>query len=387
MQPAVATRPTDQPGDQPADQPTDQPGDEQRPVLLAIDGNSLVHRSFHSQAATGLRAPDGRPLWAIRGLLTQLVAAAERICPAAVVVGFDDPERSIRRDRWPQYKAGRAEKLDTLVSQLDGAAEALRCLGIAVIVPTGLEADDVLASAARFAPTVGGRTVIMTSDRDAFALIDEHTRVLRIINGGVDASPMLTPDRFVTMLGIHAWQYRDFAALRGDPSDNLPGVHGFGPKTAAKLLIACGSVAEALADLAGDGGRVSAAVGPALAARLAEPAARAAWELNCQVMSMHSDLELGLGLPDGLGSLPLAAEAVRSAFAAHQLTWTTPAALRALAHHDGPVTPPPAQAWTGPGDQPSYGQPSSRGRRFPPLPKPDKRANRAALAANQLSLF
>ena len=98
------------------------------PVLLAIDGNSLVHRSFHSQAGTGLRSPDGRPLWAIRGLLTQLVAAAERIGPAAIVVGFDDPDRSLRRDRWPQYKAGRTEKLDTLVSQLHrrgrGAARA-----------------------------------------------------------------------------------------------------------------------------------------------------------------------------------------------------------------------------------------------------------------------
>ena len=109
----------------------------------------------------------------------------------------------------------------------------------------------MLASAARFAPTVGARTVIMTSDRDAFALIDEHTRVLRIINGGVEASPLLTPELFVTMLGIHPRQYRDYAALRGDPSDNLPGVRGFGPKTAARLLIACGSAPAAFDDLAG----------------------------------------------------------------------------------------------------------------------------------------
>ncbi|MEO9239289.1 MAG: 5'-3' exonuclease H3TH domain-containing protein, partial [Jatrophihabitantaceae bacterium] len=333
------------------------------PVLLAVDGNSLVHRSFHSQAATGLRSPDGRPLWAIRGLLTQLVAATERIGPAVIVVGFDDPDRSVRRDRWPQYKAGRTDKLDTLVSQLADAAEALRAMGVAVVVPDGLEADDVLASAAKLAPSIGARAVIMTSDRDAYTLIDERTRVLRIINGGVEASPMLTPQRFVTMLGIHPWQYRDYAALRGDPSDNLPGVRGIGPKTAAKLLTACGSARGVFTDLAGDGAKVIEAVGPALAARLAEPEARAAWELNCQVMAMHDDLDLGLNLQRGAGVLPLPATAVRDTCAAHGLTWTVPAALRALAHQDGPPqpVPTPTQAWT---------PPMSGGyRRFPPLRK------------------
>jgi 5'-3' exonuclease len=348
--------------------------EEQSPVLLAIDGNSLLHRAFHAQAATGLRAPDGRPLWAIRGLLTQLVAAVDRVGPTAIVVGFDDPEASIRKDRWPQYKAGRIEKLDTLICQLAEAAEVLKRMGIAVAVPAGLEADDVLASAARFAREAGGETVIVTSDRDAFALIDETTRVLRIINGGVDASPLLTPGRFQTMQGIAASQYRDFAALRGDPSDNLPGVRGFGPKTAARLLSAVGSVPNAFADLATGGGRVAEAVGPALAARLAEPAAREAWQLNCEVMTMRDDVALGLCFEAGPGVLPLSAGPVRDAYTACQLTWTTPAALRALAHQDGPVEPvPPSQLWTGNRFS------SGGGRRLPPLPKKKPE--------NQLSLF
>ncbi|HEX2903072.1 MAG TPA: 5'-3' exonuclease H3TH domain-containing protein [Jatrophihabitans sp.] len=348
------------------------PGGEAAPVVLAIDGNSLLHRAFHSQAATGLRAPDGRPLWAIRGLLTQLVAAVDRINPAVIVVGFDDPEHSLRRQRWPHYKAGRADKLDALVSQLADAVDLLRELGLAVLVPAGLEADDVLASTARQARAAGAQTVIMTSDRDAFALIDESTHVLRIINGGVEASPLLTPERFVRMQGIEPAQYRDFAALRGDPSDNLPGVRGFGPKTAARLLGALGSVAAAFDDLAGGGARVTAAVGPALAARLAEPAARAAWELNCQIMAMRHDLELQLSLADGPGVLPLPAEAVRSAYAGCQLTWTMPAALRALAHHEGPPVPPPARLWHG-------DRSSSAGRRLPALPKKKPQT--------QLSLF
>jgi 5'-3' exonuclease len=371
------------------------------PVLLAVDGNSLVHRSFHSQAGTGLRAPDGRPLWAIRGLLTQLVAAAERICPAAIVVGFDDPVASHRRTRWPQYKAGRTEKLATLVSQLDGAADVLRDMGIAVIVPDGLEADDVLASAASFAPRVGARTVIVTSDRDAFALIDEHTRVLRIINGGVDASPLLTPDLLQVLLGIRPEQYRDYAALRGDPSDNLPGVRGVGAKTAARLLTALGSAAAVFEDLAADGARVREAVGAAAANRLAEPASRAAWELNCQVMRMHHDLELGLEIGRGRGALPLDPDAVGAAFRAHQLTWTTPAALQFLAYQDPPERPV-EQAWaadTGeqddPGRHPAASGRPARGVRTPVgtsrtsrrYGKLAKHAPQPQNAAVQLSLF
>ncbi len=328
-------------------------------MLLAVDGNSLVHRSFHSQAGTGLRAGDGRPLWAIRGLLTQLVAAAERLCPAAIVVGFDDPAASTRRTRWPQYKAGRTEKLPSLVSQLDGAADVLREMGIAVVVPIGLEADDVLASAARFAPTVGARTVIMTSDRDAFALIDEHTRVLRIINGGVDASPLLTPDLLAVMLGIRPEQYRDYAALRGDPSDNLPGVRGVGAKTAARLLAELGSAGAVFDDLAAGGDRVTAAVGGALAGRLAQPESRAAWELNCQVMRMHHDLDLGLDLSRGPGVLPLDPAAVGAAFRAHQLTWTTSAALQHLAYQEAPERPVD-HAWSP--DRGESGEPAMAGR-------------------------
>ena len=230
------------------------------PLLMAIDGNSLVHRSYHSQAHTGV------PTWAVRGLLTQLVAAVERVRPTAVVVGFDDPDRSERRERWPQYKAHRTEKLETLVEQLSLAADTLRELGVTVVVPPGLEADDVLASTAEHARRCGGETMIVTSDRDAFALIDDTTRVLRIINGGVDASPVMTAERLVLLLGVRPEQYRDYAALRGDPSDNLPGVRGVGPRTAAQLLTEFGTAAARLRRTRGRGragsGRGSRASSP-----------------------------------------------------------------------------------------------------------------------------
>ncbi|HKC29640.1 MAG TPA: 5'-3' exonuclease H3TH domain-containing protein [Jatrophihabitans sp.] len=327
------------------------------PVILAIDGNSLVHRSYHAQARTGLHDLRGRPTWAVRGLLMQLVAAVERIRPSAVVIGFDDPGTSTRRDRWPSYKAHRVDKLDSLVEQLICAAEALRELGLHVVVPAGLEADDVLASTAAHARTIGATTVVVTSDRDAFALIDDTTTVLRIINGGVDASPMMTAERLVLLLGIRPEQYRDFAALRGDPSDNLPGVRGIGPRTAARLLQEFGTASAAFDDLAG----VRARLGSAVAKRLAEPRARAAWELNCQVMAMHADV------PVRPGPLPLEAERVDAVFRAQQLVWTVNEALCVLAHAEPtratPTTHAPLPGWIDPEPGGGYQRP-----RFPKLP-------------------
>jgi DNA polymerase-1 len=302
-------------------------------VVLAVDGNSLVHRAYHAAASSASSLSSAQePVWAVRGLITQIVAAVERVDADAVVVGFDDPQASVRRQRWPQYKEQRGEKAQCLVDQLGLAALRLREMGIAVVVPPGFEADDVLASAAAKARSCGARTVIMTSDRDAFALIDDNTSVLRIINGGVDASPVLNAARLPLLLGINGSQYRDYAALRGDASDNLPGVRGIGPKTAAKLLAALGSARQAFDDLARGGERVTAAIGAAAARRLAAPEARPAWELNCEVMAMQADVAPDLEFtPGSPGLLPLDADRVRSVYASVGLIYSAPAALRVLA--------------------------------------------------------
>lgn len=341
--------------------------------ILAVDGNSLVHRAYHAAASSASAVTE--PVWAVRGLVTQIVAAVERVGPDAVVVGFDDPDASIRRERWPQYKVHRLDKAQCLIDQLALSAEVLRRLGVAVVVPAGLEADDVLASAAAYAGRCGAETVIMTSDRDAFALIDETTSVLRIINGGVEASPLLTAARLPTLLGIAAGQYRDFAALRGDASDNLPGVRGIGPKTAAKLLMALGSAAAAFDDLASGGAAVVAAVGAGAARRLADPEARAAWQLNCEVMAMHPDVALGLDASEA-GILPFAPDGVRRAYGDLGLIYSLATALRVLAEDGGEPTAPRepetmAERHWGSGRQ-----------RFPRLP-----ARRPEPVMQQLSLF
>ena len=347
-------------------------------VLLAVDGNSLVHRAFHAQAGTGFRTPQGQPMWAVRGLVAQLLAAVDRIDPDLVVVGFDDPGYSRRRERWPQYKATRTDKLDSLVDQLATAVAVVAELGIPVIMPEGLEADDVLASAAALATAHGWRAVLMTSDRDAFALIDEYTSVLRILNGGVEASPLLTPQRLEIMLGIRPDQYRDYAALRGDPSDNLPGVVGIGPKTAARLLIAFGSAVAVFDDVSRGGSAVAAVVGGGVLRQLAAPTARDCWELNCAVMSPHCDLDLGLPVATGGRLRPLPPDAVRKVFTVLQLPATTPTALRVLADVDCSENAPQIawrqdETW-----QPWHGGGGYR-QRFGPLPKPPQPVDQPAL--------
>jgi len=347
-------------------------------VLLAVDGNSLVHRAFHAQAGTGFRTAQGQPMWAVRGLVGQLLAAVDRIDPDLVVVGFDDAGYSRRRQQWPQYKATRIDKLDSLVEQLASAVAVIAELGIPVIMPEGLEADDVLASAAALAAAHGWRSVLMTSDRDAFALIDDDTSVLRIINGGVEASPILTPQRLEIMLGIRPGQYRDYAALRGDPSDNLPGVVGIGPKTAARLLVALGSGAAIFADVAAGGTVVAAAAGAGVLRQLAAPTARERWELNCAVMSPHRDLDLGLPVASGGRLRPLSPDLVRKVFARLQLPATTPTALRVLADVECSENAPQI-AWRQNETWHSWHDGGGYRQRFGPLRKPPQPVDQPAL--------
>jgi len=273
------------------------------PLLLAVDGNSLTHRAYHAAVPgqpgdRGARAEvddEGRPVWALRGLVGFIARAAAKLRPDAVLVGFDCPHESVRKTDYPAYKAHRAEKPAELTSQLHSAPELLQATGLVSIVVTGHEADDVLASAAAHARRAGWRSVLMTSDRDAFALVDASTSVLRVRNGGLDEAVLVTPSSLVDVYGVHPWQYRDYAALRGDPSDNLSGVRGFGSATAARLLRAFDTIDDAWAALdAGRADLVRAAVGEACARNLASAQAREAVARNRHLMRMRTDLPLPL---------------------------------------------------------------------------------------------
>ena len=263
------------------------------PLLLAVDGDSLLHRAHHAMAGSEQRDGEGRPAWALRGLVSFIATAAARLTPDALVVGFDSREHSVRRQEWPDYKAQRAEKHPDLAEQLDAAPQLLTEAGLSVVVRAGYVADDVLASAAALARRGRWRATLVTSDRDSFALLDETTSVLRVLNGGMDASPVLTPASLRALCGVGPEQYRDLAALRGDTSDNLPGVAGIGGKTAARLLAAFGSVTGVYAALdGGHAGEVVEVVGETLAARLVEDDVRATVARNQALMAMRADLRM-----------------------------------------------------------------------------------------------
>lgn len=254
--------------------------------LLAVDGNSLAHRAYYAYERRGDRTPDGRPLWAVYGFLSLLIGVVNRTSPDAVVVGFDDRAGCRRRDRYPDYKGGRPDRSEDLYLQLDALPTLLAELGVAVVIPTELEADDVLASAASAAERDGWECVLATSDKDAFGLITPNTTVLRLMSGGLDQAVRMTPEALLARYQVTPAQWRDYTVLVGDKSDNLPGVLGIGEKTAVKLLTACGSLNAALADP--DAAR--AAVGKAGAAKLAADSAAAVIARNRDLMTPVADV-------------------------------------------------------------------------------------------------
>lgn len=263
------------------------------PTLLAVDGNSLFHRAYHAYLPRDANtAPSGN--WGVTGFLSMLTGVIERVKPESLVIGFDDYDSSLRRAGYPEYKAGRGARDAELHNQQLTTIKVLRDMGLNVFIPTGLEADDVVASASVLAFNSDYSCVIATSDRDSFSLISANTHVLRLMNGGISEAVLMTPARMLEKVGVDGWQYLDYAALRGDKSDNIPGVSGFGEKTASKLLNALGSMDAAYFDIDNnEAEQVTAAIGRGMTAKISSPEAREAFKLSRDLMTLHDELELG----------------------------------------------------------------------------------------------
>jgi DNA polymerase-1 len=261
------------------------------PLLLAVDGNSLAHRAFHAYGSLGLGAARGGDRSALYGFLALLTALHDKTDPDAVVVGFDCRDGSRRRDRYAEYKAGRAEKDPALYALLDLVPALLDDLGVEVVVAPGWEADDVVGSAAATAEAAGWRCVVATSDKDAFGLISPATTVLRL-RSGLDNAVVMDPDRLRREVGVPPDRYVELAALRGDPSDNLKGVHGIGPSRAVALLSAYPGIAEAVADPIGCRSVIGPGPGQALIDDLA--AADSVFRRNVELMTIRRDVPISL---------------------------------------------------------------------------------------------
>lgn len=255
------------------------------PHILCIDGNSLAHRAWHSHP--GLTDDHGRPTGMLVGFCSILARLIEITACTHLVVGFDDHTGNWRKERWPHYKAGREEHNWAFGEEMSRLQNLLRALGLCVIVPHHGEADDVLGRTAATARREGVDCTLATSDRDALALVGGPVKMLKI-NNGIDNAVLLDEGKVLESYGVVPARYTEYAALRGDTSDNLPGVPGIGEKTAAKLLRACGGVDEAI----GDPAAASAAIGERLAQRLFEHRDRIA--MNRQIMTIDGAPDIDL---------------------------------------------------------------------------------------------
>lgn len=213
--------------------------------LLAIDGDSFAHRAYHALPKT-IRRAEGRPAGAIVGFANMLLRLWDAEQPRAVLVAWDTLEvPTYRHAAFEAYQSGRDFDQD-LIEQLALLPELVQALGFRCAKAPGYEADDFLAAAAHAESERGGSILVATSDRDAFQLADEGTTILQPTRGVTELA-RIGPAEVRERYGVEPAQVPDFIALRGDPSDKLPGARGVGPKKAAEILSRYGSLENALA--------------------------------------------------------------------------------------------------------------------------------------------
>ncbi|MFL6010714.1 MAG: 5'-3' exonuclease H3TH domain-containing protein [Gaiellaceae bacterium] len=202
--------------------------------LLVVDGDSLAHRAYHALPKTFRRA-EGKPGNALLGFSNFIVRLWQSEEPRAVLVGWDSLDTpTYRHELFAGYQAGRVFDAD-LLEQLDLLPELVRAFGFAAAKAPGFEADDFLAAAVQEEERRGGTTLVVTSDRDSFQLASEQSTILQPTRG-VSELARIGPAEVHERYAVEPHQVPDFIALRGDPSDRMPGAKGVGPKTAANLL-------------------------------------------------------------------------------------------------------------------------------------------------------
>jgi 5'-3' exonuclease len=213
--------------------------------LLVVDGDSLAHRAYHALPKTIKRA-GGRPSGALVGFTNMLIRLWEAEEPRAVFVGWDSLDTpTYRHEALEGYQSGRVFD-EALLEQLDLLPEAVRAFGFAAAKAPGFEADDFLGAAVAAEEKRGGTALVVTSDRDSFQLASDRTTVLTPTRG-VSEIARIGPAEVRERYGVEPRQVPDFIALRGDPSDKIPGAPGVGPKKAAELLAQYGTLEAALA--------------------------------------------------------------------------------------------------------------------------------------------
>ena len=219
---------------------------DKRRTFAVIDGNSLMHRAFHAVPPT-MNAPDGRPTNAIFGFLNMFLKMIDAFNPDGVVVAFDKGKPRVRMEMLPQYKAQRPPMDPDLHAQFPMIKELLTALNVPILQSEGWEGDDILGTMARLGEEAGCDKLLVTGDRDMYQLVTEHVNVVSTRKGLSDVA-IMTPESVDDLYhGITPALVPDFYGLKGDTSDNIPGVPGIGPKKASALIAQYGSLDEVIA--------------------------------------------------------------------------------------------------------------------------------------------
>jgi DNA polymerase-1 len=224
--------------------------------FLILDGHSLAYRAFHGLPVENFATSSGQHTNAVYGFVSMLVNVLKDQKPSHLVVAFDVSRQTFRSERYPDYKATRAKSPPEFKGQVELIKQVLESLNISVVTADGFEADDILATLAK---SCDFPVQIVSGDRDSFQLIDERVTILYPRKGMSDLVHM-TPDAVFEKYGVTPKQYRSLAALVGESSDNLPGVPGVGPKTAAKWIAEFGELEKILAVADSIGGKVGEAL-------------------------------------------------------------------------------------------------------------------------------
>jgi DNA polymerase-1 len=266
---------------------TTKDGTATRPRLLLLDGHSLAYRAFFALPVENFSTTTGQPTNAVYGFTAMLINVLRDESPTHVAVAFDVGRKTFRTERYAEYKANRKETPTDFRGQVELIREVLDALNVRSLQAEGYEADDVIATLARQGEAEGMDVLIVTGDRDALQLVNDDVTVL-MTRRGISDMTRFTPGEVQEKYGLTPVQYPDFAALRGDPSDNLPSIPGVGEKTAAKWVREFGS----LEDLVNRVDEVPGKAGDALREHLANVVR------NRQLTELRLDVPLDLAPSD-----------------------------------------------------------------------------------------
>lgn len=255
--------------------------------LLLLDGHSLAYRAFYALPVENFSTTTGQPTNAVYGFTSMLVNLLRDEQPTHVAVAFDVSRRSFRTERFPEYKATRSASPPEFKGQVELIKQVVHALGIVTVELEGFEADDLIATLATRGRGDGLAVEIVSGDRDTFQLVDSDVTVLYPRKGVSDLARM-TPEAIEDKYGLTPAQYPDFAALRGDPSDNLPGIPGVGEKTAVKWLTAYGNLTGLVDHVDEVSGKVGAALREAVPQVL----------LNRELTELIRDVDVPLDVDD-----------------------------------------------------------------------------------------